>query len=159
MYGSIHVVHIAACVQLHVIWILMDFNVMINGCLKIWRAYREKINKSKMFMFCSYRITICSLKKLFIFSLSPYSFDVSPSCTDVPQITHDSIPIGAIPILASSTSDYQEAVSRTINGANSVYQGGEKMLAPFSTELHFCFVFFQNFWGPRKARVSPDRFV
>lgn len=56
-------------------------------------------------------------------SLSPYSFDVSPSCIDVPQITHDSIPIGAIPILASSTSDYIEAVSRTITAANAAYQG------------------------------------
>lgn len=57
------------------------------------------------------------------FSLSPYSFDVSPSCTDVPQVTHDSIPIGAMPILASSTADYSESVSRTINAANAAYQG------------------------------------
>lgn len=57
------------------------------------------------------------------FSLSPYSFDVSPSCTDVPQVTHDSIPIGAIPVLATSNPDYQEAVSRTINAANNAYQG------------------------------------
>lgn len=56
-------------------------------------------------------------------SLSPYSFDVSPSSIDVPQVTHDSIPIGAIPLLASSTPDYQDGVSRTIAGANSVYQG------------------------------------
>lgn len=56
-------------------------------------------------------------------SLSPYSFDVSPSCTDVPQITHDSIPIGAIPILASSTADFHESVSRTISAANAVYHG------------------------------------
>lgn len=55
-------------------------------------------------------------------SLSPYSFDVSPSCIDVQQVTHDSIPIGAIPLLATCTSDYQDAVSRTINGANIVYQ-------------------------------------
>lgn len=56
-------------------------------------------------------------------SLSPYSFDVSPSSIDVPQVSHDSIPIGAIPILATSTADYVEAVSRTINAANAVYQG------------------------------------
>lgn len=58
-----------------------------------------------------------------MFSLSPYSFDVSPSCIDVPVITHDSIPIGAIPILASSTNDYSDAVTRTINAANVVYHG------------------------------------
>lgn len=62
-----------------------------------------------------------------VFSLSPYSFDVSPSCTDVPQITHDSIPIGAIPILASSPPEYTEAVSRTINLANIAYQGEKTM--------------------------------
>lgn len=55
-------------------------------------------------------------------SLSPYSFDVSPSCIDTPQVTHDTIPIGAIPLLASSTPEYQEAVSKVVNGANQVYQ-------------------------------------
>lgn len=66
--------------------------------------------------------SICTESLGILSSLSPYSFDVSPSCIDVPQVTHDSIPIGAIPILASSTSDYQEAVSRTINAANAAYQ-------------------------------------
>ncbi|XP_050514264.1 protein retinal degeneration B isoform X3 [Diabrotica virgifera virgifera] len=65
--------------------------------------------------------SICTEGLGILSSLSPYSFDVSPSCTDVPQITHDSIPIGAIPILASSTSEYVEAVSRTINAANAAY--------------------------------------
>jgi hypothetical protein len=55
------------------------------------------------------------------FSLSPYSFDVSPSCTDTPHVTHDSIPIGAIPIFASSAPEYQDYVSRIISGANTVY--------------------------------------
>ncbi|RLU17848.1 hypothetical protein DMN91_010086 [Ooceraea biroi] len=49
------------------------------------------------------------------------SFDMSPSCMDTPQVTHDTIPIGAIPLLASSTSDYQDAVSRVVMGANQVY--------------------------------------
>ncbi|XP_056630466.1 protein retinal degeneration B isoform X1 [Diorhabda sublineata] len=66
--------------------------------------------------------SICTEGLGILSSLSPYSFDVSPSCTDVPQITHDSIPIGAIPILASSTSEYAEAVSRTISAANTAYQ-------------------------------------
>lgn len=46
---------------------------------------------------------------------------MSPSCTDAPQVTHDSIPIGAIPLLATSNPDYQEAVSKTITSANAVY--------------------------------------
>ncbi|CAH1098537.1 unnamed protein product [Psylliodes chrysocephalus] len=66
--------------------------------------------------------SICTEGLGILSSLSPYSFDVSPSCTDVPQITHDSIPIGAIPILATSTAEYIEAVSRTISAANAAYQ-------------------------------------
>lgn len=54
--------------------------------------------------------------------MSPYSFDVSPSCTDAPHVTHDSIPIGAIPLFASSSTEYHDAVSRAISCANSVYQ-------------------------------------
>ena len=41
---------------------------------------------------------------------------------DAPQITHDTIPIGAIPLLATSTPDYQDAVTRVVNGANQVHQ-------------------------------------
>ncbi|XP_066149223.1 protein retinal degeneration B isoform X2 [Euwallacea fornicatus] len=66
--------------------------------------------------------SVCTESLGVLSSLSPYSFDVSPSCTDVPQVTHDSIPIGAIPILATSNSDYQESVSRTIAATNAVYQ-------------------------------------
>ncbi|XP_049819691.1 protein retinal degeneration B-like isoform X2 [Aethina tumida] len=66
--------------------------------------------------------SICTEGLAILSSLSPYSFDVSPSCLDVPQVTHDSIPIGAIPVLATSTHDYQDAVSRTINAANTAYQ-------------------------------------
>ncbi|GLV44995.1 retinal degeneration B [Carabus blaptoides fortunei] len=66
--------------------------------------------------------SVCTEGLGILSSLSPYSFDVSPSCTDSPQITHDSIPIGAIPLLACATTEYQDAVSRTIHAANSVYQ-------------------------------------
>ncbi|XP_076263384.1 retinal degeneration B isoform X6 [Rhynchophorus ferrugineus] len=66
--------------------------------------------------------SVCTESLGILSSLSPYSFDVSPSCVDVPQVTHDSIPIGAIPILATATSDHQDAVTRTINAANGAYQ-------------------------------------
>jgi len=36
-------------------------------------------------------------------------------------VTHDTIPIGAIPLLASSSSDYQDALLRVVTGANQVY--------------------------------------
>ncbi|XP_026829067.1 protein retinal degeneration B isoform X4 [Ooceraea biroi] len=65
--------------------------------------------------------SICTEGLGILSSLSPYSFDMSPSCMDTPQVTHDTIPIGAIPLLASSTSDYQDAVSRVVMGANQVY--------------------------------------
>ncbi|XP_058805045.1 protein retinal degeneration B isoform X2 [Phymastichus coffea] len=66
--------------------------------------------------------SICTEGLGILSSLSPYSFDVSPSCMDAPQITHDTIPIGAIPLLASSTPDYDEAVTKVVSGANQVYQ-------------------------------------
>ena len=46
---------------------------------------------------------------------------MSPSCTDAPHITHDSIPIGAIPLLAASTPEYKETVTKVVNTANQVY--------------------------------------
>ncbi|KAK4872443.1 hypothetical protein RN001_014472 [Aquatica leii] len=66
--------------------------------------------------------SICTEGLGILSSLSPYSFDVSPSSTDIAPVTHDSIPIGAIPLLASSTTDYQDAVTKCVNGANVVYQ-------------------------------------
>ncbi|XP_071856529.1 retinal degeneration B isoform X7 [Bombus fervidus] len=65
--------------------------------------------------------SICTEGLGILSSLSPYSFDVSPSSMDAPQVTHDTIPIGAIPLLASSTPEYQDTVSRVIAGANQVY--------------------------------------
>ncbi|XP_076232304.1 retinal degeneration B isoform X1 [Calliopsis andreniformis] len=65
--------------------------------------------------------SICTEGLGILSSLSPYSFDVSPSSMDAPQVTNDTIPIGAIPLLASSTPEYQDAVSRIIAGANQVY--------------------------------------
>ncbi|XP_020294135.1 protein retinal degeneration B isoform X3 [Pseudomyrmex gracilis] len=65
--------------------------------------------------------SICTEGLGILSSLSPYSFDVSPSCADTPQVTHDTIPIGAIPLLASSSSDYQDAVLRVVTSANQVY--------------------------------------
>ncbi|XP_017880824.1 protein retinal degeneration B isoform X2 [Ceratina calcarata] len=65
--------------------------------------------------------SICTEGLGILSSLSPYSFDVSPCTTDAPPVTHDTIPIGAIPLFASSTTEYQEAVSRVIAGANQVH--------------------------------------
>ncbi|XP_012231457.1 protein retinal degeneration B isoform X7 [Linepithema humile] len=65
--------------------------------------------------------SVCTEGLGILSSLSPYSFDVSPSCMDAPQVTHDTIPIGAIPLLVSSSSDYQDAVSRVVMNANQVY--------------------------------------
>ncbi|XP_044737260.1 protein retinal degeneration B isoform X2 [Chrysoperla carnea] len=66
--------------------------------------------------------SICTESLGVLSSLSPYSFDVSPSATDIPHITHDSIPIGAIPLLSCTSPEYQEVVSRTIISANNIYQ-------------------------------------
>ncbi|XP_034941683.1 protein retinal degeneration B isoform X2 [Chelonus insularis] len=65
--------------------------------------------------------SICTEGLGILSSLSPYSFDVSPSCVDAPHITHDTIPIGAIPLLACSNPEYQDAISKVITGANQAY--------------------------------------
>lgn len=55
-------------------------------------------------------------------SLSPYSFDVSPSSTDAPHFTHDSIPMGVIPVLSTISTQYREVLHRMIASANTVYR-------------------------------------
>lgn len=52
-------------------------------------------------------------------SLSPYSFDASPSQIDVPNLTD--IPIGAIPLLTTCTQDFVDSVNRTVSIANQTY--------------------------------------
>ncbi|XP_054289278.1 protein retinal degeneration B isoform X3 [Macrosteles quadrilineatus] len=66
--------------------------------------------------------SICTDSLSVLSSLSPYSFDVSPSCSDTPHVTHDSVPIGAIPLLSTASPEYQDAISRTISAANLAYQ-------------------------------------
>ncbi|KAL1140219.1 hypothetical protein AAG570_000151 [Ranatra chinensis] len=65
--------------------------------------------------------SICTDSLGILSSLSPYSFDVSPSVSVTPHVTNDSVPIGAIPLLASGAPEHVEAVSRTIQTANGVY--------------------------------------
>lgn len=52
-------------------------------------------------------------------SLSPYSFDTSPSSAEIPNMTD--VPIGAIPLLATCTPEFQDSVNRTVASANIVY--------------------------------------
>lgn len=63
--------------------------------------------------------SICTEALGVLSSLSPYSFDASPSTLDIPNVTD--VPIGAIPLLAVSSPDYQDIVSRSIQAANNVY--------------------------------------
>ncbi|CAH1718054.1 unnamed protein product [Chironomus riparius] len=52
-------------------------------------------------------------------SLSPYSFDTSPSQIDLPNLTD--IPIGAIPLLTTCTQDFIDSVNRAVGTANQIY--------------------------------------
>lgn len=52
-------------------------------------------------------------------SLSPYSFDTSPSQIDPPNLSD--IPIGAISLLTVCSQDFLDATNRTINQANQIY--------------------------------------
>uniref|UniRef100_A0A8D8SCH5 Protein retinal degeneration B n=1 Tax=Cacopsylla melanoneura TaxID=428564 RepID=A0A8D8SCH5_9HEMI len=67
---------------------------------------------------------ICTDGLSILSSLSPYSFDVSPCATerDAPGVTHDSVPIGAIPLLVTCSKDYSDAVTKVVNSVNQVYQ-------------------------------------
>jgi hypothetical protein len=62
--------------------------------------------------------SVCTDALGILSSLSPYSFDASPS-TDSPNV--NDVPIGAIPLLTTCTTDFQEAVTRTVTCANQVY--------------------------------------
>ncbi|KOB72915.1 Protein retinal degeneration B [Operophtera brumata] len=65
--------------------------------------------------------SVCTEALGVLSTLSPYSFDCSPSTIQSPSLTNDLIPIGAIPLIATSSPDYAESVTKTINSANAVY--------------------------------------
>ncbi|XP_073949564.1 retinal degeneration B [Choristoneura fumiferana] len=65
--------------------------------------------------------SVCTESLGILSTLSPYSFDCSPSTVETPSLTNDLIPIGAIPLIATASPDYAESVTKTINSANAVY--------------------------------------
>lgn len=65
--------------------------------------------------------SVCTEALGVLSTLSPYSFDCSPSTIEMPSLTSDLIPIGAIPLIATSSPEYAESVTKTINSANGVY--------------------------------------
>ncbi|XP_013794792.1 protein retinal degeneration B-like isoform X2 [Limulus polyphemus] len=64
---------------------------------------------------------VCSEALAVLSSLSPYSFQSSPSAIDGISHTYDAIPLGSLPLFATSSPDYQENVSRAIATANQTY--------------------------------------
>ena len=58
---------------------------------------------------------------MFTFSLNPYSFDVQTPTVDNAVLTNDNFPLGAIPLFATSSPDYTNAVSHVIQRLNSIY--------------------------------------
>lgn len=68
-------------------------------------------------------------------SLSPYSYD--EGCLSSSQ---DHIPLAALPLLATSAPQYQEAMSTAIIRANQVYADFIKSLdgAAFSGQVSYC---------------------
>lgn len=65
--------------------------------------------------------SICTEALGVLSTLSPYSFDCSPSTSETPSLTNDLIPIGAIPLIATSSPEYTDHVTKTILSANMVY--------------------------------------
>lgn len=68
-------------------------------------------------------------------SLSPYSYD--EGCLSSSQ---DHIPLAALPLLATSAPQYQEAMATVIVRANQVYADFMKSLdgAAFSGQVGYC---------------------
>ncbi|XP_045582036.1 protein retinal degeneration B isoform X7 [Procambarus clarkii] len=62
---------------------------------------------------------VCSDALNILSSLSPYGLDSSPVCGEVSG--GDSVPVGAVPLLATTVQEYDEAVTRTINATNAAY--------------------------------------
>ncbi|XP_065202321.1 protein retinal degeneration B isoform X2 [Planococcus citri] len=73
-------------------------------------------------------------------SLSPYSFDVSPSSTDAPHFTHDSIPMGVIPVLSTISTNYIDALNKMIHNANNVYRHFLKTEEGFGFNGNICLI-------------------
>lgn len=63
--------------------------------------------------------SVCTDALGILSSLSPYSFDASPSTADIPNLTD--VPIGAIPLLATCSPEFQDSVNRTVTNSNLVY--------------------------------------
>lgn len=63
--------------------------------------------------------SICTDALGILSSLSPYSFDASPSAVDIPNIAD--VPIGAIPLLSVASPEFQDTVNKTVTAANIVY--------------------------------------
>lgn len=64
--------------------------------------------------------SICTEALGVLSSLSPYSFDASPSTADIPNIAD--VPIGAIPLLSVTSPEFQESVNKMVTSANNAYQ-------------------------------------
>ncbi|KFB34885.1 AGAP000033-PA-like protein [Anopheles sinensis] len=62
---------------------------------------------------------VCSDALGILSSLSPYSFNTGPAGADVSNLAD--VPIGAIPLLATSSPDFQDAVNRAVACANQTY--------------------------------------
>ncbi|KFM61933.1 Protein retinal degeneration B, partial [Stegodyphus mimosarum] len=65
---------------------------------------------------------VCSEALAVLSNLSPYSFQSSPSAVEVIYHSYDSIPLGALPLFAVSSPEYQETVTAVINASNEVYR-------------------------------------
>lgn len=65
---------------------------------------------------------VCADALAVLSSLSPYSFQSSPSAIDGICHSYEAVPFGSLPLFAISSQEYQENVSKVINSANSVYQ-------------------------------------
>ena len=72
---------------------------------------------------------ICAEALAVLSSLSPYSFDVIPSLNNIGKqanesdfvVSNDRLPIGTIPIFATSSPEYHTSVNKMVSTANEVF--------------------------------------
>ncbi|XP_040577128.1 protein retinal degeneration B isoform X4 [Lepeophtheirus salmonis] len=64
---------------------------------------------------------VCSEALAVLSSLSPYSFDVNTTNGDF-GISNDRLPVGTIPLFATCSPEYENAVTKVIKSANDAYK-------------------------------------
>ncbi|XP_054706761.1 LOW QUALITY PROTEIN: protein retinal degeneration B-like [Uloborus diversus] len=93
-----------------------------DGRQKLWSRSGSRTALCSPSMLSVFFCLTHLVQYMLLVDLSPYSFQSSPSAVEVIYHSYDSIPLGALPLFAISSPEYQETVTAVINAANEVYK-------------------------------------